>query len=278
MLKKILCVVILMVAIQHSFLAQEGKLKKGKESLQNKNSSNGGTIKTSSNSSSRNRTNNNNFNPFARIIWSIAAYTVYGVAIESPFEKNGRMHDAEISNYSYKEKHYGNFIYTDSTNYNITRFDISNSFVRENHNLYGNNFGVNFRFLKRFALDFDYLYLTEKVNDTRDSFTLYSALLKYHRIRTQRFDAWFGFGIMHVASDVNKSGLGIGLGAEWFIKKPISLDFSHKWTNINQQEVNKTRLLLRYHIKNYNISSGYEHFKIGVSKVKAFSLGAGVSF
>jgi len=122
------------------------------------------------------------------------------------------------------------------------------------------------------------LYLTEKTGVEKDDFSLYAAFLKYHRIRTQKFDAWFGLGIMHVGNDVDKSGFGIGVGAEWFIKKPISLKFSHKWTNINSQEVHKTKLLFKYHLKNYHISSGYEHFKIGVSKIDAFSIGVGASF
>ncbi len=281
MLQKLLLVIVLLFGIQLSSFAQEGKLKQGKESLKTtkpSRSTGKRTTKTTNNGRSRNRFGDDFSNPFARIIWGIAAHTFYGVAIESVFEKNGRMHDAEISNYSYKTPIYGNFIYTDSTNYNVTRFDITNTFVRENRNLYGNNFGVNFRFLKRFALDLDYLYLTEKVQNNRESFSLYAALLKYYRVRTQRFDAWFGLGIMHVGSDVDKSGFGIGVGAELFVAKPISLDFSHKWTKINQEEVHKTKLLLKYHIKNYQVLSGYEHFKIGVSKIAAFSIGAGASF
>ncbi|QTD36282.1 hypothetical protein JL193_08895 [Polaribacter batillariae] len=183
--KNLLLIIVLLFSFQITTFSQEGKLKKGKESIKTSTSSrNSGTV-TSKKSASR-RSNINDDNParnlFASIVWGIAAYTFYGVLIESPWEINGRMHDAEISNYPYKEARYGNFIYTDSTNYNITRFDITNNFVRESKNLYGNNFGVNFRFLKRFALDVDYLYLFENVNGNRDSFSLYSALLKYYTI------------------------------------------------------------------------------------------------
>jgi len=279
MIKNIFLLTVLFFGLQFNGIAQDGKLNKAKESLKTTNSSgNSGKRTSKTTNSNRNSFNDDIENPFARIIWSIAAYTFYGVVIESPFERYGRMHDAEIANYAYKESNYGNFIYTDSTNYNITRFDFTTNFVLENKNLYGNNFGVNFRFLKRFALDVDVLYLIENLNGTNDSFTLYAALLKYYRVRTQRFDAWFGLGVMHVGSDVNTASFGMGVGAEWFIKKPISLDFAHKWTNINQQEVHKTKLWLKYHIKNYQVFSGYEHFKIGVSKINAFSVGVGASF
>lgn len=281
MIKQVLTTGFMICVISFQGFGQEGKLDKGKESLKTSSSSpSSSTTKSNSKSRRSNRNNNDSFADsfFAEFFIKLFAYTAYGVAVETPFEKDGRMHYAEISSYPYQESNYGNFIYTDSTNYNITRFDITNNFVMENNNLYGNNFGVNFRFLKRFALDADYLYLVEKINGTKDSFSLYSILLKYYRVRTERFDAWFGLGMMHVGSDVDKTGFGIGLGAEWFIKKPISLDFSHKWTNINQQEVHKTKLLLKYHLKNYQISSGYENFKIGVSKIGAFSVGFGASF
>ena len=278
MCKKVLLITVLFFGVNTMLFSQDGKLNKGKESLKTTSSSNSGGTKSTKKTNSRQSNDDDTMNPFVGIVWGLFAYTIYGVLVESPWEMDGKMHGSEIANYAYKEKSYGNFIYTDSTNYNITRFDVTNNFVIENSNLYGNNFGINFRFLKRFALDLDYLYLSEKADGKRDSFSLYSALLKYHRIRTQRFDAWFGFGMMYVANNVNKTGFGLGVGSEIFIAKPVSLDFSHKWTNINNQEVHKTKLLLKYHIKNYQVSSGYEHFKIGVSKINAFSIGVGASF
>jgi opacity protein-like surface antigen len=282
-MKRIFILITFLFTVNLASFAQKGKLEKGKESLKESTSTTttSSTTTTTKRTGRRTSTDNNesSFRSFfAGLFIDLFAYTAYGVAIESPFELNGRMHDAELASYPYKNPFYGNFTYTDSIDYNITRFDITNNFVIENSNLYGNNFGVDFRFLKRFGLEFDYLYLTEKTNTNRDQFSLYSALINYHRIRTQKLDAWFGLGVMHVGSDVNKTGFGIGLGVEWFVAKPISLKFSHKWTNINSKEVNNTKLLLKYHLKNYHISSGYEHFKIGISKIDAFSIGVGASF
>ena len=98
----------------------------------------------SSKSTATNTTSNTYENPFIRIVWYAAAYTVYGIFFESPWEMKSRMSVAEISNYPYKESKYGNFIYTDATNYNITRFDLYNRFLIESKNLYGNDIGVDF--------------------------------------------------------------------------------------------------------------------------------------
>jgi hypothetical protein len=282
MLRK-LQIILLFFTMSFTLFSQSGKLNKGKESL--KSSSSVTSSSSSSSTSKRSSKSSNNTDEdsifrslFGEFFIKLFAYTTYGLLIETPFELNGRMHTAEIAHFPYENSTHGNFIYTDSINYNIVRFDFSNNFVMENRNLYGNNFGLNFRFLKRFSIDFGYLYLTEKSNFKRDYFSLYSALLKYHRIRTQNFDAWFSLGVMHVGYDVNKSGFGVGLGGELFVKKPVSLLFSHKWTKINNEEVNNTKILLKYHIRKYHISSGYEHFKIGVSKINTFSLGIGASF
>lgn len=280
-----LLLVITVFTISFSSFSQSGKLEKGKESLKSTTSTSSSSSTSSSNSSKKSkraskRNDNGSFfgSFFGEVFVKLFAYTAYGVAIEFPLERETRMHSAEIAHYPYEKALQGNFIYTDSINYNVTRFDITNNFVIQNSNLYGNNFDVDFRFLKRFSVAASYLYLTEKTAIKRDDFSLYSAFLKYHRIRTQKFDAWFGLGIMHVGNDVDTSGFGLGVGAEWFIKKPVSLKFSHKRASINDREVNNTKLLFKYHLKNYHISSGYEQFKIGVSKIDAFSIGVGASF
>jgi hypothetical protein len=107
---------------------------------------------------------------------------------------------------------------------------------------------------------------------------MFSAVLKYHRIRTQRFDAWFGLGFRHIFNDVNKTRFLIGIGGEIFIANPVSLVASHKWATVNSQSVRNTKLLVKYNIKNYRIATGYEQYKLGVSKINAFSIGLEASF
>lgn len=261
--------------------SQNGKLNKAKQSL--KTSSKTTTSSKKSTRNTRYRRNINQNRSFAHfflvdLLGGVFMYTAYAAAIESPWERNANMSDAEIAHYPYEKPSHGNFIYTNSTNYNITRFDIYNRFLWESSNLYGNNFGVDFRFFKRFSANLDFVAFNENINNTNDSFLLYSALLKYHRVRTQKIDAWFGLGATYVASDVNRTGFTFGLGTEWFIKKPISLLAEYRTTRINSEPVNNGKLLLKYHIKNYRISAGYENYKLGISRINAFSIGAEVSF
>lgn len=273
--KLVFLVVLFLNFTTHNF-SQEGKLNRAKERLKIEKS----TIKTSKSvkEGTTTRTNTAIANPFLKILYVAAAYTVYGVAFETPFERNGRMHDAEIANYPYKQASYGNFIYTNTTNYNTTRFDVYNHFLVDSKQLYGNDFGVNFRFLKRFAFNMNTVHFIEKVNNQTAYFSTYSALLKYYRIRTQRLDAWFGLGATHITTGVNKTGFTFGVGGEWFIKKPISLAASYKTTRVNKNSVNNAKVLLKYHLKNYRIATGYVYYNLANTKINAISIGVEASF
>ncbi|MFY9242295.1 MAG: hypothetical protein WAO74_04635 [Polaribacter sp.] len=283
MIKKLLLVSLVTFLFSISGFSQSAKLDKGKESLKTKTtSSTSATLRIPTSTTTTISTNNQDRTLlqvlFVDIIGRLLAYTAYGAAFESPWEFKGNMHSAEIAHFPYELPHQGNFIYTDSINYNITRFDIYNRFLIENSSLYGNNFGFDFLFFKRFSFNADYVTFSENMDGKKDNFNMYSALLKYHRIRTQKLDAWFGLGATHVASGVNETGFTFGFGGEWFIKKPISLLLSHRTTAINNERIKNTKLLLKYHINNYRISSGYEYYRLGVSKINTFSLGVEVSF
>lgn len=283
MKKKCLLTVFVTLLCCFQLTSQNGKLNSAKKSLNSSNTTSNTSVSITTSRNTTTVSNNNMFaddieNPFLRAVWYVFGYTVFAVFVESPWEKGKRMSDAEIANYPYKKPSYGNFIYTNTTDYNITRFDIYNRFLVENKQLYGNNLGVNFRFLKRFALDANYVVFREKLATNTTNFEMFSSLLKYHRVRTQRFDAWFGIGFTRVFSSVNKTRALFGFGGELFVTKPISMVASHKWATMNNLPVNTTKLLLKYHIKNYRIAVGYEGFKLGKPKIEAFSIGLEASF
>ena len=276
-MKKLFLIILLFLIIPSQSFSQEGKLKKAKQSLNTTTTKSSGT-RTSKSSSSNNNSETSFGAQIAGFFVRLFLLVTYEALIESKYEYEGRMHDAEIAAYPYKKATHGNFIYTDSINYSLARLDISNNFVIENNRLYGNNLNLDFRFLKRMGLEVDYLQLFEKVNKNVQSFSLFSAMLNYHRIRTQKLDVWFGVGAMHVGNNVNKKGFAYGVGGEWFVGKPISILGTYKASTINNRTVSKSKILMKYHINKYHISSGYEHFTLGVSKVNTFSIGVGVSF
>ncbi len=281
MKKRYLTILLFLIMPFFSF-SQDGKLEEAKQSLNTtKTSSSGGTTTKSTKTSSKKEKNSDSFSlgaEIGRLFLKFFLFVTYEVMIESEFEYEGRMRSAEISAYPYKNANYGNFIYTDSTNYSIARLDVSNNFVVENKNLYGNHLNLNFRFFKRMSVEASYLQLYEKLGNRRESFSLFSAMLNYHRVRTQKLDLWFGVGAMYVGKDVEKMGFSYGFGTEWFVTKPVSLLFSYNASKINTRNVIKSKIQMKYYINKYHISSGYEHYTLGVSKINTFSVGVGVSF
>ncbi|KAA5827932.1 hypothetical protein FPF71_03570 [Algibacter amylolyticus] len=134
------------------------------------------------------------------------------------------------------------------------------------------------RFFKRIGLELDYLQLWENSpNFGKNALAIYTALAKYNRVRTERFNAYWGLGAAYIDGDVDALGFTYGLGAEWFFAKPFSLACNFNQVLVNDNNVNKFNGLLNYHRKQYKFIGGYEHLKIGSVGFSNVSLGVGIS-
>lgn len=276
----IVCTFLIASTLAFNGFSQTRKLETGKKSLTETSSSSNATTSTKKN---RRTTNDDEtigdgiIGFFGRLLLEVVWYSTYGILIETAEERTHKMHDAEIASYPYKQAHYGNYIYTNSTNYALSRVDLSYNFLIENNHLYGNQLNANVRFLQRMGLAAEYVSFTEKNMADTDSFSALSLLIQYYRIRTQKFDLSFGLGVTHVGSGVNTSGFTYGFTSEWFIQKPMSFMASYKKAYINENSVDNTKLLLKYYLKKFQFSSGYQHFKIGSVEINTFSIGIGMT-
>jgi opacity protein-like surface antigen len=209
----------------------------------------------------------------------IFVYSIYYAAIESPPEMENKASRAFITKYPYYNSNKGNYDYTWSEDINIFRTDMSARYISENTRLKGMHLNLEMRFLKRLAIEADYLQLWENnPNFGTDNLAIYTTLAKYNRIRTEKIDAWWGLGASYIDGSVNKFGFTYGLGAEWFFAKPISAEVNFNQTFINSETVNKFDGLLNYHFKEYKIIGGYEHIKIGSQNFSTMTLGVGMCF
>jgi len=212
---------------------------------------------------------------FASIIWGIT----YGLVVETTMEKEYPANNASITKYPYFNGVKGNYSYEWGLDTEVFRTTISNRFIAENGKLYGNHLNTEIRFLKRMSLEVDYLQLWEEnTNFGNNSLAMYTTLAKYHRVRTERFNAWWGLGGTYVDGEIDELGFTYGLGAELFFAKPLSLEAVFNQTLINNRTVNKFTGSLNYHVNRYKVSGGYEHLKIGSQDFSMFSIGIGISF
>ena len=269
--------ILFLVELNHG----QSKIEKAEESLKNASEESSGSDTISTFHESNDSTSNGSFfaDVFGELIIQLFAYTAYGIAIESPFETNSSGSFAFISKYPYSHLNSGNYTYEWNEDTPIMRTTFSAKYISENSRINGTHLNLDTRFLKRFGFEANYLQLWEKnPNFGTDNLALYTALAKYHRIRTEKFNLWWGLGATYVDGSVNEFGFTYGLGAELFFAKPMSLEAVFNQTLMSGETINKFDGLLNYHLKNYKFTGGYEHLRIGSQNFSALVLGVGTFF
>jgi hypothetical protein len=257
----------------------QSKIERAEESIKEK-----GETKISS---TKNSNSDNNSDPDGNFLTDaigglfvqMLAYTVYGIAIESPFEVDHQASSAQINKYPYQNLNEGNYTYEWNEYTPVFRTSLSARYISENKRLKGSHLNIDMRFLKRFGLEFDYLQLWENnPNFGSDNLAIYTALAKYHRVRTEKFDAWWGLGTSYIDGAVNQFGFTYCLGGELFFAKPLSLEVNFNQSFINKETVNQFNSLLNYHFNQCKIIVGYEHLRIGTQNFSTATLGMGTFF
>ncbi|WP_147678322.1 hypothetical protein [Algibacter pacificus] len=278
---KLKTIAIIFLLIFNSISYSQGKIKQAEDDLNEEKSST--TTPYTTNHKNLNNSNNYSDNFLSDIVGGLFiqlfAYTAYGVAIESPFEINHKASGAYLTKHPYSNTNTGHYSYDWNDNTEIFTTTISNRLVYESNSVYGNHLNLDLRFLKRIELELDFLQLWEQnTNVPRNSLGIYTALVKYNRVRTERFNASWGLGAAYVAGNVNKLGFTYGLSAELFFVKPLSLESNFTETLVNSETINKFNGLLNYHKNQYKYILGYEHLQIGSVPFSNVTAGFGISF
>ncbi|OEK09773.1 hypothetical protein A8C32_09675 [Flavivirga aquatica] len=260
----------------------QGKLKQAEESLTIEEEINKSITKPKHNTySSNSNDSDGNFltEAIARLFVHAFLYASYYAVIESPVEREHRASNAFITKHPYSNSNKGNYSYNWDDDSEIFRTTVSNRFIFETNKLYGNHLNIDMKLLQRVGLEMNYLQLWEEnANFRNNTLAIYTALAKYQRVRTERFNAWWGLGAAYIDGDVDELGFTYGLGAELFFTKPFSLESNFNQTLINDSSVNKFNALLNFHKKHYKFTGGYEYLKVGDVSFSTFSVGVGVSF
>ncbi|QFZ54026.1 hypothetical protein FEZ18_03995 [Oceanihabitans sp. IOP_32] len=271
----------LILIVFNTAVEGQSKIKKAEESLiLPEKSSLSSTLEYTASETHKTSESGGFFTDFVGDVFvQIFAYTVYAAAFESPFEMDNKASRAFLTTAPYYQSKKGHYTYTSDKNTPIFRSVFSGRYISENSRLKGLNLNLNMRFLKRWSAQLNYLQLWENnPNFGYDNLGVYMALAKYHRVRTEKFDAWWGLGASYVDGRVNNLGFTYGLGAELFFAKPLSVEANFNQAFINKETVNTFRGLLNYHLKRYKFIGGYEHLKIGNQKFSNVTLGLGVFF
>ncbi len=279
-MKKLSLLLVVLISIS-SF--SQNKLDKSKSQL-NSGSSNKNQSRTSSSSSSSSSNSKSNYssdsNIFVNIFFNIT-FAVFKYGAIGDYKNENHLY-SNLTPYPFYNGKSGNFESSDSVSVskNKARFDIENSFVYSDNNLYGNHLKVKIRPFQYFYFqsDFHQLFEFNEIDNTNNRLSLYQFNLNYDRIRFEKFNFGWNLGASYVGNEVKKGGLSYGLNAEYFMGNHISFLGSAKWSRINTLPVNAFELQSKFHRKNYFFSLGFEHLKIATPTYNFVALGGGIYF
>ncbi len=279
-MKKLSLLLVVLISIS-SF--SQNKLDKSKSQLKsgssNKNQSR--TYSSSSSSSSNSKSNySSDSNIFVNIFFNIT-FAVFKYGAIGDYKNENHLY-SNLTPYPFYNGKSGNFESSDSVSVskNKARFDIENSFVYSDNNLYGNHLKAKIRPFQYFYFqsDFHQLFEFNEIDNTNNRLSLFQFNLNYDRIRFEKFNFGWNLGATYVGNEVKKGGLSYGLNAEYFMGNHISFLGSAKWSRINTLPVNAFELQSKFHRKNYFFSLGIEHLKIATPTYNFIALGGGIYF
>ena len=212
------------------------------------------------------------FEGVAKVFLYITYYSTIG-----SYKTENHLH-SPVTAYPYYNKRSGNYEKPDTAvrKKNHFRVDAAYRFLYSNKNLTGNQFTINIRPFQYFYVQGQYHRLTEKINSKKQNLSLFNASLCYDRIRFQQFNLGWNAGICYIADDVNRAGFSVGLNAEAFVVKPVSIYASKQWGSIHRVAVNQFEIGAKVHLQRFYINAGYEHVKIGSPLYDYGFLGLGV--
>ena len=278
--KKILFFSILFLPL---FITSQTTLKKGKSSLKTSKSK---TITRSAAKNSNASDDDDDLFEATGLSEAIGLFflkltvgAVYGILVEFPTDPKSKHSNSSLTKYPYFENKKGGFNWDNDDNFKPARLFISNQYLKNNTRIQGNYLKGEIQFSSRFSFVSDYLFLKENnyFNATTD-YTHLSFLLNYYRVRSERFSLWYGLGARYFGSGINDVGFSYSLGTRLYIVKPISIEASYIGSIINQSPVDHFNTDVKYHIKNYTLSTGLSSFTIGSENFNTLNIGLGIYF
>ena len=271
---------LLLVFISVTSFAQN-KLEKSKKELNSNAGKKTSNSHATASSSSKSNTNDSFFENVVVDIFLYATFGVFKYSVIGDYKNENHLY-SNLTPYPYYNGKSGNYESADSISVskNIARFDLENSFVYSNNDLFGNHLKAKIRPFQffYFQTDFHQLFEINEIDNSNNRLSLFQFNLNYDRIRFEKFNFGWNLGATYVGNEVKKAGFAYGFNADYFMNKNISFSASAKWSQINSRPVNTFELQSKFHRKNYFFAMGFEHLKIATPTYNFIALGAGIYF
>ncbi len=203
-----------------------------------------------------------NYNPLTDIVYWFFSEITYGILFETYWERNTPMHHAALTPYPYFDKNEGNYTYQNESV--PFRLEISGNIAFDQQQYFFGHWQAQLRLAKRLDFTGSFVHLPQRIPDNRYFLSQTGFVLNYHRIRTKKFDLWYGIGIMFSEAPNNTGGFVYDIGTELFFGNQISVDGLIKWSYFEPVTIRNSQF-------NINYFSGHWRFQTGINNYKLVS-------
>lgn len=197
------------------------------------------------------------------------------------FEGEPRAREIDFAKYPFEEDDYGLYLPMEDLGMgHLVRTNVNFHLLNNADGVTGGFLQAKFSPSSRITIDGNRLELFEKIgfdDERKYSFTNFS--FQWNRIRGKRFHFWWDIGISNAARDYDAWGGSFGLGTTIYIKKPISLQATSRWSYFEDgiEAIGFYDVRLQYHLKQFLIYGGMQRVG-GEVDWTSWSVGTGIYF
>lgn len=135
------------------------------------------------------------------------------------------------------------------------------------------------------TLDVNHLQLLETLDDNPDGgvdhFAITNLNLAYNRVHREKFQLWWGGGLMLLNGGGNEVLYGspsVNAGFTWYFKRPLSLYADTQIGAPNGVYARQNQVRMQVHLKRFMVYAGYQGVKVGNVGLPSVAVGSGVWF
>ncbi len=230
--------------------------------------------------------NNNSF--LAELIfdltWQPTWWLFYGAPSETPANYRG------FNDFPYADEQSGLYLPTDYEPVKRMSLQLTGHLQSDQDAVYGAFFQAKWSPNRALNLDVNHLQLLEVLDNVKgsgpsetstDHFTITNFNLSYNRVHHEKFQLWWGVGLMLLNGGGNEVLYGspsVNVGFTWYFKKPLSLYADTQIGGPNGVYARQNQVRMQVHLKRFMVYAGYQGVKVGDVGLPSVAVGSGVWF
>lgn len=243
----------------------QSRLKKAKENILKKPSNSF----TNSGSSDKKKDKNNSFGTylFSKFVFKPLVWAGKSLVI-------GNKEVRVFNPLPYENNNSGEYLkLNDKEDYRINLLQVSTYYSSGKYRINGLHIDLEYRFSDLIGITARHSHFYENYFGETENLDLSGLTFNYYRIREEFITVWWSLGVSNLANNVNSIGFRYGLGAQVFIKKPISILLAWQQDFIGSETINECKINVVYHLKKLNVFTGYNHYNLASVKTPSIVIG-----